>query len=131
MAINDRVKVIRNRLKLKQAEFAVKLNIKQQLVSDIETGRVNIKPNILKTLFYDLNVDIHWLLFNEGNPFRDESLTPPTENIADCENCKHHIKRINELKLEKEELQKKLIKLYDSIIEKQDFIDKNLNTNHG
>lgn len=71
--IANRLREVRENLGFSQGEFAEKLEIKQQLLSKYETGRLDISNTIKVRLHVDFNVSIDWLLTGNGNIFINNS----------------------------------------------------------
>ncbi len=72
--IGERLKNIREQLKLTQEEFAKILGISRSRLSQIEHNKHDPSVKILTPLAKQ-NLNINWLLTGEGEPF----LTPPTK----------------------------------------------------
>jgi len=70
--MNNRLKSLRKKLDLTQAEFAEKLGISQTFLSDIEKGKKGFSASILLSL-WRLNVNLDWFVGGEGNMFRTAS----------------------------------------------------------
>lgn len=56
-------------LNLKQTELAVKLNVSRQRVNDIISGRSSFTEEQQRTLCKELNVNLNWLIADEGEMF--------------------------------------------------------------
>jgi transcriptional regulator with XRE-family HTH domain len=69
--IGYRIKQVRLELKLKQQEFAEKLDISGPSLSEIETGKTNPGIDLLVRLHKDFNVNLYYVLFGEGSMFED------------------------------------------------------------
>lgn len=67
--IGNRIKEIRNALKLKQKEFAEKLDVSPPSLSEIETGKYNLSVESLIKLVKEYSVNLYYLLFGEGEMF--------------------------------------------------------------
>lgn len=67
--IGNRIKEIRNALKLKQKEFADKLDVSPPSLSEIETGKYNPSIDALIKLVKEYNVNLYYLLLGEGEMF--------------------------------------------------------------
>jgi transcriptional regulator with XRE-family HTH domain len=69
--IGKRIKEIRKSLGLNQGEFSGNLSISSTAISEIETGK--FKPNIelLALLSKVYNVNLYFVIFNEGDMFLD------------------------------------------------------------
>jgi len=74
MTIKDRLKEIRNSLKLSQREFSKRIFISQTLYSDIENGNVTPKERFLRLISSQFNVNLDWIKTGKGEKF---SPSPP------------------------------------------------------
>lgn len=66
---NQRLRDIRNELRLTQSELSDKLKIAQGSYSDVERGRKSISYQLLKKLVEILGVSSEWLITGNGNMF--------------------------------------------------------------
>ena len=73
--MNERIKQIRKRVGLTQAEFADKLGIKPNTVTCYETGIRIPSDAIIKSISKNFNVSEYWLRTGEG-----EMIIPITED---------------------------------------------------
>ncbi len=76
-----RVKDIRKRLGLTQKQFAEKLNISHQAVSDTEKGSSRPGFEFFLNISKKYNVNLEYLLHGEGEPFKNKA----AEIFADVE----------------------------------------------
>lgn len=65
----DRIKSVREALKLSQREFGEKLGVSRDVISNIEYGRVQPKPLLLQHLCQMYKVNEYWLSTGEGEMF--------------------------------------------------------------
>lgn len=73
MSINERIKILRAKLKINQTEFASKIGVTQPSLSDIEKGKTqNISNRNIKLICSVFGVREEWLLNGEGDMFRTE-----------------------------------------------------------
>lgn len=73
MSINERIKILRAKLKINQTEFASKIGVTQPSLSDIEKGKTqNISNRNIKLICSVFGVREEWLLNGEGDMFRNE-----------------------------------------------------------
>ena len=79
MGINTRIAYLRELLGLKKKEYASFLGISATIASDIETGAIEPSKNVLLKIAEKQNVNIHWLLTGDGEPF----LSKANEAIED------------------------------------------------
>lgn len=75
--MQERLKIIRKTLNLKQGAFAEKLGITQAYLSEIEKGKKSISATVLLSLDA-LGINLHWFITGNGGMFFVEN-----ENIAD------------------------------------------------
>ena len=66
---NQRLKQVREALKMKQKEFAERLSIKQGTLSDIERGRISVSAKISDALIQNFDVNAGWLHTGVGDIF--------------------------------------------------------------
>ncbi len=67
--INERLKKIRETLKLNQNDFASKLNLQRNSISLIENGKRNLSDRTIKDICTKFNVNEEWLLYGTGEMF--------------------------------------------------------------
>jgi len=75
--IGERLKIIRQKLKLSQKEMASLLNVSLNAYQRYEMGSRGLNLDKMKILAQRLNINLHWLLTGEGEPF----LTPKAEPV--------------------------------------------------
>lgn len=73
--IGKRIKQIRKSLGLKQEEFVRNLNISTTSISEIETGKFNPNIELLANMAKVYNVNLYYVMFNEGDMFIDAALS--------------------------------------------------------
>lgn len=69
--MSDRIKAIREALKLSQREFGKKLGVSRDVISNIEYNRVAPKELLLRHICELYNVNEHWLHTGNGEMFND------------------------------------------------------------
>lgn len=69
--IGDRVKMIRDSLKLSQEEFGSKIGITRASISNIEKGLRNMSEQTLKSICREFNVNFFWLRDGNGDMFME------------------------------------------------------------
>ena len=67
--MNERLKIIRLKLKLTQDDFAKKIGIKQAAISAIEKGIRNVTDRIINDICREFNVNEEWLRNGTGEMF--------------------------------------------------------------
>lgn len=65
--INDRIKLIRESVRLSQSEFAEKLNLKRNSISLMEGGKRNPSNRTINDICKVFNVSEEWLRTGEGS----------------------------------------------------------------
>ena len=76
MNINERFVHIRKFTGLNKKEYADFLGITPTVVSGIETGLIEPSKDVLLRIYEKQNVNIHWLLTGEGDPFSTKKEDP-------------------------------------------------------
>lgn len=69
MGINDRIKFIREDLKMTRAAFGETLGVSGDVINNIERGRVEIKDFMLKLICRTHRVNYFWLTDGLGDPY--------------------------------------------------------------
>lgn len=69
--MSNRIKAIREALKLSQREFGKKLGVSRDVISNIEYNRVAPKELLLRHICELYNVNEHWLYTGNGEMFND------------------------------------------------------------
>lgn len=69
--MSNRVKTVREALKLSQREFGEKLGVSRDVISNIEYDRVQPKELLLRHICQLYGVNEHWLKTGEGEMFYD------------------------------------------------------------
>ena len=67
--MNDRIKMIRENMKLSQTEFAEMLDLKRNSISLIELGKRNPSDRTINDICREFSVNEHWLRTGEGEPY--------------------------------------------------------------
>lgn len=67
--MSNRIKAVRDALKLSQREFGEKLGVSRDVISNIEYERVQPKELLLRHICELYQVNEHWLETGEGNMF--------------------------------------------------------------
>lgn len=65
----NRIKAVREALKLSQREFGEKLGVSRDVICNIEYGRVQPKKLFLQHMCHQYRVNTHWLETGEGDMF--------------------------------------------------------------
>ncbi len=80
MAVNDRLKTLRQTLDLTQKAFAKSVFISTSFYTQIENGNRNIKDSFLDSISKVYNVNKGWLLTGKGSMFDKE---PPDVKLEE------------------------------------------------
>lgn len=64
--MHNRIKEIRKKSKLSQANFGLKLGVSRDVINNIENGRVEPKPLIVKHICSVFGISEQWLLTGKG-----------------------------------------------------------------
>lgn len=67
--IGERIKQVRNALRLKQVEMAKALRLNPSAISQIESAKTNPSLETISEIGNVYNVDLHWLITGEGKMF--------------------------------------------------------------
>lgn len=67
--INERIREIREYLKLSRNDFGERLGLSGDSINNLERGRVVIKDFIIKLISQEFNVDENWLRTGDGSMF--------------------------------------------------------------
>lgn len=70
--LNERVKVLRKQLGMSQEEFAAKLGVTKQAVSNMETGKSAPSPAVLNKMHNILDVNLNYIIAGSGDIFVTE-----------------------------------------------------------
>lgn len=71
--LSDRIKTVVKASKLNQTQFAAKVSISQQFLSQICNGRKTPSDRTITDICREFNVNEVWLRTGEGEPFQEES----------------------------------------------------------
>lgn len=70
--MHNRIKAVREALRLSQREFGEKLGVSRDVISNIEYERVQPKELLLRHMCELYNVNEHWLQTGEGDMFDND-----------------------------------------------------------
>lgn len=73
MAINERIRQIRQQLNLSQASFAKEISISSGYLASIELGNRHVNDRIIKLICVTFNVREEWLRNENGEMFEKKS----------------------------------------------------------
>lgn len=82
--MKERIKKLRNYLKLSQEEFGAKIGVTKSTISNIETGRFNATDTSIKLICKEFNVNELWLRTGVGEMFNtiDDDFIAMSMNIV-------------------------------------------------
>lgn len=72
MSVNERIKKVREALRITQKDLAEKLNVGLSTVADIERGRIYPNHQIISGLHEYFDIDLNWLLCGSGRMKREQ-----------------------------------------------------------
>lgn len=72
--IHNRLKAVRDHLKLSQREMAEVMDVQQGTYSAYETGVRDMSLSAFRNMVAKLNIDTEWMLFGETRPSGRDSL---------------------------------------------------------
>jgi DNA-binding XRE family transcriptional regulator len=72
--IADRVKYIRKTLKLTQKDLSQKIDVSITCICEVEQGKYKPNCDFLENISRELNVNLYWLLFRQGEMFLDPAI---------------------------------------------------------
>lgn len=70
--IKERLKSIRKQFRLSQSALGESIGVSRDVISNIESGRVEMKDHIIKLICSEFNVNEQWLRTGEGEVFNTE-----------------------------------------------------------
>jgi len=80
MHIGERIKTIRG--KMSQKDFAARIGVGQRSIHDWEAGKASPGARALAAIHKVFNVNVHWLLTGEGEPYIEDSRKAEPRNGA-------------------------------------------------
>ncbi len=105
--MNERLILMRKKLKLSQIALAKLLKCSQPNISDYEKGKVSVPISALQIISKTYNINLNWLITGEGNMFmgEDEPCKPKGDKSKKEEVSDTYRKQLEEeLKKAQEEL---------------------------
>lgn len=86
--MKDRIRKVRKNYKLTQPEFGAKLGVSKDAIANLEYGRVEPSPFVIRAICSAFNVDYGWLKDGIGEMFSDtdDSAIAAIEVLLDGEN---------------------------------------------
>lgn len=70
--MNNRIKNVRKKLHLTQAEFGQKIGLTRDAVANIEGNRIEIKDIVIKSICREFKIDSDWLVNGTGGDDRED-----------------------------------------------------------
>ena len=71
--MNERLKIIRLKLKLTQDDFAKKINVTRSAISNYEKGTRNIMNRVIADICREFNINEEWLRTGNGKMFKSRT----------------------------------------------------------
>ena len=97
--ISDRIKEIRQKCGLSQADFGKRLGVSRDVVSNIENERLKNpgqKESLYRLICATFGVDEHWLRAGDGKPFPPK----PVDNLVQFETAHPHMTDVDKALME-------------------------------
>jgi transcriptional regulator with XRE-family HTH domain len=88
VSINDRLKAVRQSLKLSQRDFSKKIYISQSFLTRMETGQTPINDRTLELVCAQYKVNGVWLRTGKGEMFSE---TPPDTKLERLNEIYHEL----------------------------------------
>jgi transcriptional regulator with XRE-family HTH domain len=85
MLNNQRVKTVREELRLNQKAFADKLAFTQSYISKLEKGEIRVTNDFINALVSTFGVNEEWLLTGNGNIFSLEKIKAIESKVANID----------------------------------------------
>ena len=90
MEINDRIRMLRNKLGLTMKEFATQISLSQPLLSLIENGKATITDRTISQICANWNVNEEWLRYGIEpmfEPSSEEDIKKIVQNLSFSDIC--------------------------------------------
>lgn len=89
--MKNRIKELRDTLKISQTSFAEKISLSRSALCKIESGENNPSPQTIKLICREFGVDYMWLTTGEGEMFfdSDDDVLELIDQVMYCENEFH------------------------------------------
>ena len=89
--MNERIKAVRNELKLTQQEFADKIKVKRNTVATYEMGRSIPSDSAIALICKEFSVNEEWLRTGNGEMFvpetKDDQISKMLADVLKCEDA--------------------------------------------
>jgi len=86
VGLKDRIKLIRQREDLTQAEFSIKLGLSRNAIASYEIGHRSPMENVILSICREFNVNYEWLKNGRGEMFADQDILDLIETVLAREN---------------------------------------------
>lgn len=70
--LHSRIKILRKQLGLSQEEFAAKLGVTKQAISNMENAKSSPSPLVLFKMHKELEVNLNYIIAGDGDIFLSE-----------------------------------------------------------
>ena len=114
--MNERLKIIRLKLKLTQDDFAKKINVTRSAISNYEKGTRNIMNRVIADICREFNVNEEWIRHGTGEMF-----------IQNINNTQGGIYMDNELLNILKSIQTKIYSIENKVTSIEERMDKGFN----
>lgn len=74
--MNERLKEVRRRANMTQAEFGASVGASRGMIAKFETGLVVPDSSIIELICIKFNVNREWLETGQGQPYKENALIP-------------------------------------------------------
>jgi transcriptional regulator with XRE-family HTH domain len=72
MSVKDRIKEVRQALKLTQGEFSKRIALSTSHLAGMELGDKKVNDRVIRLISMEFNVSEHWLKTGSGSMYDDE-----------------------------------------------------------
>ena len=72
-SVNQRIKFLRDTLKMSQGELGTKIGVTQTSIQRLESAQINLTNKMVKKFCDTLNINEKWLLEGKGEAFKAEA----------------------------------------------------------
>ena len=70
--LHSRIKILRKQLGFSQEEFAAKLCVTKQAISNMETGKSSPSPIVLYKMHKEMDINLNYVIAGDGDIFLSE-----------------------------------------------------------
>lgn len=114
--MNERLILMRKKLKLSQIALAKLLKCSQPNISDYEKGKISVPISALQIISKTYNINLNWLITGEGSMFMGED-EPCQPNRDKSKKDEVSVEYRQELERKLQETQEELLRLRERVSE--------------